>query len=352
MSVVSVGEKVTEKGMRGDQVRRWFNHRSYDHAQFAHVDSLARRKRDLGLSISAVLPAREVAGTIGPIVESLSHLQQASGLVDQVVVVDAHSQDGTAEVAHRHGVEVHREDELLPQFGRVVGKGDAMWRALSVARGDIVLYLDSDTTDFGPRFAYGVLGPLLSLEGVSFVKALYNRPLINGDRVQADNGARVTELTAKPLLNRFYPELAGFAQPLAGEVAAPRELLCSIPFLTGYGVETGMLIDVLGTVGLDAMAQVDLGLRVNRNQSLFALSKMSYAVLLAVESRLRREGRLPDGEPSSASEDGAATYLHSIRSAEGLSLEETVVEVVERPPLRTVVGQGGARRPSRALGRG
>jgi glucosyl-3-phosphoglycerate synthase len=159
-----------------------------------------------------------------------------------------------------------------------------------------------------------------------FVKAAYSRPSRDGATVEMEGSGRVTELTARPLFNLFYPELTGFVQPLAGELAARRELLRSIPFFTGYAVETGMLIDVLDAAGLDAMAQVDLGRRTNRNQGLFALSRMSYEVLRAVEARLRGEGRL--FEPA-----GGDAYVQAIRSSATLNLDRTEVKVVERPPI-------------------
>jgi glucosyl-3-phosphoglycerate synthase len=312
-------------------LERWIERRSYRHEQFVDLDSLARRKRELSVGVTAVLPAREVASTVGAIVDAIAALNERAPLVDQVLVVDAGSADGTADLARRHGAEVYDEDELMPAFGPAIGKGDAIWRALSVARGEVVVHLDADTPDFGPHFIYGMLAPLLTVPELRFVKGSYSRPLTNGPSLQADEGARVTELTAKPLLSLFYPELGGFAQPLAGETAATRELLVSIPYLTGYAVETAMLIDVLQAAGIDAMAQVDLGTRRNRNQSLHELGKMSYAVLMAVASRLRREGRLL--------EDGneRESYVRAIRSAGGLSLEAARVEVVERPPIGEVL---------------
>jgi glucosyl-3-phosphoglycerate synthase len=312
-------------------LERWLERRSYAHERFANLDSLAKRKRERSLAVTAVLPAREVASPVGAIVDAIGALNERAPLVDQLLVVDAGSADGSADVARRHGAEVYHEDELMPAFGPAIGKGDAIWRALSVARGELVLYLDADTPDFAPQFVYGMLAPLLTVPGVSFVKGSYSRPLANGGRPRLDEGARVTELTAKPLLGLFYPELGGFAQPLAGEMAATRELLSSIPFLTGYAVETGMLIDVLETAGIDAMAQVDLGSRSNRNQPLLELGRMSYAVLLAVASRLHRDGRLlePGGERD--------RYLRAVRSAAGLSLERARVEIVERPPIAEVL---------------
>jgi glucosyl-3-phosphoglycerate synthase len=241
-----------------------------------------------------VIPAREEAATIGPIVETCVML------AEQVVVVDAASSDRTAELAARAGAEVHQEAELMPQFGPGLGKGDAMWRALSVARGNVVLYLDADTEDFGEHFVRGMVGPLLTDPGVKFVKGSYRRPFKLGDRTLPEGGGRVTELTARPLLKAFYPELAALRQPLAGEVAARRDLLERLPFATGYAVEVAMLIDAYAAVGIEAMAQVDLDVRQNRHQPLSDLAPMADAVLAAVSERLAREGRLSErpGGPS------------------------------------------------------
>ena len=211
-----------------------------------------------------VLPTRNVAETIGPILARVALLNDRSGLIDQVMLVDADSTDGTGDIARACGAEVNSENELLPAFGPAQGKGDAMWRSLSVARGDIVMFADADTNNFDEHFIYGTLGPLLALPGLQFTKAAYRRPYTDGQQSVIDGGGRVTELMAKPLFNFFCPELTGFVQPLAGEFAAYRDLLCGIPFLTGYGVELGIMVDVLRAVGLPAMAQVDLGARQNR----------------------------------------------------------------------------------------
>jgi glucosyl-3-phosphoglycerate synthase len=278
--------------------------RSHHHSEFP-LELLLERKRG---QVTVVLPAREVAATIGPIVE---RLQSLDGLVDQILVVDAASADGSAEIAERLGADVRQEAELLPEFGPVLGKGDAMWRALAAVRGEVVVYLDSDTGDFSPHFATGLMGPLIADPAVQFVKAAYRRPFFD----RPEGGGRVNELMARPLLSAFYPELAGFAQPLAGEMAARRELLERIPYATGYAVETAMLLSVLEALGgTDGMAQVDLDLRRNRHQPLAALGPMAYAVLGVIHERLRREGRLEDGQ------------------LEG-------VETVERPPFATVAAR-------------
>src|SRR5436190_4212655 len=219
----------------------WHRRRSFHHSDFPPGRVAASRRE----SVSVCLPAREEAATIGPIVTMLIELKQ-HGVLDRVLVVDAASADGTAEVAGRHGAEVVQQDALLPGLGPVLGKGDAMWRALSVLDGDVVCFLDADSQDFGPHFACGMIGPLVCERGIAFVKGAYRRPFKLGGASAEDGGGRVTELTARPLLNLFYPELAGFRQPLAGEIAARRELLERLPFCTGYAVEIALLIDALG----------------------------------------------------------------------------------------------------------
>ena len=210
--------------------------RTFHHSDFP----TARLARERRASVSVCLPARDEAATIGRNLEQLLPLVGA-GVVDQLVVVDD-SRDGTGDIARDLGVEVHDQSSLLPEFGRVLGKGDAMWRALSVLRGDVVCFLDADSADLGPHFARGLLGPVL-LEGAELAKAFYRRPFRVGEVELPEGGGRVSELMARPLLDAFYPELAGFQQPLAGELAARRSLLERLPFVTGYGVEIALLID-------------------------------------------------------------------------------------------------------------
>jgi glucosyl-3-phosphoglycerate synthase len=314
--------------------RDWFEARSYQHEPFERLETLAVRKRELGLSLSVVLPCREVADTIGTIADEIHSLNERAPLVDEVVAVDAGSCDGTGEIARRHGIAVYHEDELMPAFGPTAGKGDAMWRALSVARGDLVMYLDADTTNFERHFVSGMLGPILAEPAVRFVKATYHRPFVGPDGTVLDDAGRVTELTAKPLLRIFYPELAGFGQPLSGELVADRELLESIPFWTGYAVETAMLIDVLEATGLDSMAQVDLGVRRNRSQSLRALGPMSYAVARAVVERALAERS--DEDAAGLPDLAADLFLRAVCTPDGTRLEEDPIELLERPPMARV----------------
>ncbi|TCJ16396.1 glucosyl-3-phosphoglycerate synthase [Rubrobacter taiwanensis] len=331
--------RIHEREYTPVNVAEWFERRSYHHAQFQDVEALARRKREVDVSVSVVLPGRNVADTIGGIIDQIHELNERAPLVDQILVVDADSSDGTSETARKHGAEVYSENELLPQYGPAIGKGDAMWRSLTVARGDLVAYADSDTRDFEPQFVYGILGPILTDPGIRFVKAAYRRPFRKGEEITLDGGGRVTELSTKPLFNLFYPQLTGFVQPLAGEFVAPKELFGSIPFFTGYAVETGMMIDVLRTVGLGAMAQVDLGTRQNRHQPLFELGKMAYSVVRAVARRLHQEGRLGQLVEPHLSESlyQLDSYVHAAASPEGLQLQEHVVDIVERPPLNEVL---------------
>ena len=318
-------------------VREWFEQRSFSHEDFAALGTPGRAPREV--STTLIFPTRNVAGTIGPILAEVARLNDRTGLIDQVMLVDADSPDGTAGIARAWGAEVYSENELLPDYGPAQGKGDAMWRSLSVARGDIVMFADADTSNFREQFIYGTLGPLLTMPEVQFTKAAYRRPFTDSSQSVADGGGRVTELMAKPLLNYFCPELTGFVQPLAGEFAAYRDLFCSIPFLTGYGVELGIMVDVLEDAGLGAMAQVDLGARQNRHQSLWDLSLMSSAVLRAMASRaaLPQGGISSPGAPAVRALRRPEMYLHAVATDRGLRLDEHANELHERPPLATIL---------------
>jgi len=278
--------------MTADPVSAWLRDRSFHHSRWDEAFLAARRE-----SVSVCLPARECAATIEPIVQSLAGLRRR-GAIDEIVVIDGDSRDDTARIAQRAGARVHREGELMPSYGPVLGKGDAMWRALSVLEGDLVCFLDADVLGFSTRYPIGLLAPLVELDDVSFVKAHYRRPFRHGDAVVPDGGGRVNHLLARPFLAVFHPLLAGVRQPLAGEIAARRTLLERLPFTTGYGVELAMLLDVVDAVGLDGMAQVDLDVHHNSHQPLAALSEMSYALLRVLAARLEHDGRLVELEPS------------------------------------------------------
>jgi glucosyl-3-phosphoglycerate synthase len=267
--------------------RRWALHRTFHHSQFPPQRVAAEREA----TVSVCLPARNEAATIGTIVDCLTPLVD-QGVIDQLVVVDD-STDGTADIARAGGAEVHDQSSLCPEFGPVQGKGDAMWRALTVLRGDVVCYLDADSERFGAHFAAALAGAVAIPGDVTFAKAFYRRPLrLDTGIEQPTGGGRVTELTARPLLKAFFPELAEMRQPLAGEIAAHRALLEQLPFALGYAVDIALLIDAWHVVGLAGMAQVDLDVRQNRHQPLDALGPMAEAVLCAVTDRLRADRRL------------------------------------------------------------
>jgi glucosyl-3-phosphoglycerate synthase len=256
-----------------------------------------------------------------------------TGLVDEIVVVDSRSTDATAEVAAAAGARVVSQDDVTRGLPRLEGKGDALWSGLAASTGDVVAFVDGDLREFSAHFVTGLLGPLLTDRSVEFVKGFYHRPLVGTASVETDGGGRVTELSARPLINLFWPELAGFVQPLAGEYAARRETLRQIPFVSGYGVEIGMLIDLLDLVGLDALAQVDLGERLHRHQGTEALGRMSAQIMVTAWSRLYRRGQVTEPVPPS-------TLLTQFRrggadALPNLDREIVVSEigVAERPPL-------------------
>ncbi len=297
------------------RARSWHRTNTFSHHEFP-AERLAAQRAE---TVSICLPARDEEATIGAILSALIPLLQ-TGVIDQLVVID-NSTDATAAIARSLGAEVHAAASLMPELGAVLGKGDAMWRALSVLRGEIVCFLDADSEQFGAHFACGMIGPLVCRPHTAFVKGFYRRPFRLGDVTLPEGGGRVTELTARPLINLFYPDLAAVEQPLAGEMAARRELLEQLPFVTGYGVDIALLLDAHERAGLDAIAQVDLEVRQNAHQALRDLGPMAYAVLQAVGARLEREGRLHGPLPS------------SFLAWDADELTTVAAELVERPPL-------------------
>ena len=283
VSVVTAArtEGRAERGLARDlELARWLSERRYRGAEF----SPARLLEGKETTVAAILPTRECAGTVGPILEALAPLREL-GLLDELLVVDADSPDGTATVAREYGVRVLLESELRPELGPGRGKGDAMWRAAGATGSELLVFLDADTADFQPGFLTGLLGPVLLDPAVALVKGTFRRPLALGDEVREGEGGRVTELVARPLLNLHFPSLSGFTQPLAGEIAIRRNLFERLSVPVGYGVEIAMLIDALSLAGLDGLAEVDLGARQNRHQSLRDLSAMAGEVMVAVERR-------------------------------------------------------------------
>ncbi|MFC5800910.1 glucosyl-3-phosphoglycerate synthase [Streptomyces formicae] len=315
-----------------EEVERWLARRSWSVAD-RPLDQLVAAKRAAGrdTSVSVVLPALNEEATVGEIVSVIRRelMTEAVPLVDELVVVDSGSTDRTSEVAARAGARVVHRDAILPRIPAVPGKGEVLWRSLLVTGGDIVCFVDADLKEFSADFVSGIVGPLLTDPDVQFVKAMYDRPLAGapgggGRPGGAEQGGRVTELVARPLLNLHWPQLAGFVQPLGGEYAARRSLLERLPFPVGYGVELGLLVDALHTVGLDALAQVDVGVRLHRHQDGQALGRMAAAIYRTAQLRLFR-GHL------------VRPALTQFERGEGGFVPRThAVDTEERPPMAEI----------------
>jgi glucosyl-3-phosphoglycerate synthase len=255
------------------------------------LDDLLAAKSASGLSASLVVPARNEAATVGDVVGRVRQaLMETTDLLDEIVVIDSDSTDDTYAVAEDAGAVVHRSAEIRPDLGSVPGKGEAMWKSLFVTRGDVLVFMDADLLDWDTHFVPGLLGPLLTRPEIALVKGFYERPLLAGegstDESAAYEGGRVTELTARPLLAVLHPELAGLVQPLAGEWAVRRSLFASLSVPTGYAVETAALIDTARALGVDAIAQVDLGRRAHRHQALRDLGAMATQIAATAVARL------------------------------------------------------------------
>ncbi|MFJ5076349.1 glucosyl-3-phosphoglycerate synthase [Streptomyces sp. NPDC088553] len=302
-----------------EEVERWLDRGSWSVAD-RPLERILAAKRNT--KVSVVLPALNEEATVGDIVAVIRRelMSEAVPLVDELVVIDSGSSDRTAEVAAAAGARVVARDAILPRIPAVPGKGEVLWRSLMVTTGDVVCFIDADLRDFSADFVSGIVGPLLTDPDVDFVKAMYDRPF--GDT--PGQGGRVTELVARPLLNLHWPRLAGFVQPLGGEYAARRSLLERLPFPVGYGVELGLLVDALHTVGLDALAQVDVGVRKHRHQDGQALGRMAAAIYRTAQLRLSRghlvRPRLTQFE----------------RGEEGFEPRTYDVDTEERPPMAEI----------------
>ncbi|MBK8422060.1 MAG: glucosyl-3-phosphoglycerate synthase [Anaerolineales bacterium] len=268
-------------------VDKWFAENTFHADEFADLKYLLSLKEKQNLTISLALPALNEEQTVGKVIRTIKNvLMKRIPLLDEIVLIDSNSTDRTRQIAKKIDVPVYIHQEVLSQYGARKGKGEALWKSLYCTRGDIIIWIDTDIVNIHPRFIYGLIGPLLLRPEIDFVKGFYRRPLKVGNKMQAGSGGRVTELTARPLLNLFYPELSGMIQPLSGEYGGRRKVLEQMPFFSGYGVEIGLLIDMLEKFGLRSIAQVDLQERIHHNQPLEALGKMSFAIIQAVIRKL------------------------------------------------------------------
>jgi glucosyl-3-phosphoglycerate synthase len=318
--------------MRPD-ARAWFQHRTTSATSLAELDldALLRAKRRGQHRISVVLPARNEEATVGHLVADLrEHWMHRVPLVDELLVVDSDSTDATAAVARAAGADVVATTEVLPAHGTRPGKGEALWKSLAATTGDLVVFLDSDLIGDVAHYVPGLLGPLLTDPQVLYVKGCYTRPLEVDGRIQPAGGGRVTELTARPLLNALWPELAGFVQPLGGEYAGRRSALEQVPFVGAYGVEIGLLIDLLRLGGLASLAQVDLGVRRHTSQNQEALGSMAGQVVSTVLARAEC------GRPGHRRLDPSGLLTQFRHDGTGFVPRSSPVAVDERPPMETI----------------
>jgi hypothetical protein len=314
-------------------VDNWFAENTYHSREFANLERLALLKEQQGVRISLGLPALNEEETVGNVIQTVKKaLMDDIPLLDEIVLIDSGSIDYTREIASDMDIPVFIHQEILPEQGAYRGKGEALWKSLHVLSGDIIAWIDTDISNIHPRFVYGVIGPLLRDPNVQYVKGFYRRPLMRGDKPIAGSGGRVTELTARPFFNLFYPELSGLIQPLSGEYAGRRSALDRLPFFTGYGVETGLLIDILEKYGIAGIAQVDLLERIHHSQPLPSLSKMSFSIMQVVFKRLeyRHQVRLLD-------QSNLTMNLIRFGQQQGYSLEPEEIQELERPPMRSIL---------------
>lgn len=270
----------------------WLQKRTFHHGVFWDLKQLVEAKEKQGLTISLCLPALNEEATIGKeIVILKSELYDRYRLVDEIAVVDSGSTDKTREIAADFGADVYLSEEHLTECGDRKGKGENLWKALHLLKGDVIVYVDSDINNIHPRFVYGLVGPLINDPEVQYVKAFYDRPLAFSGGYRPTGGGRVTEILIRPLFSLFYPELTAVIQPLSGEYAGRREILEQIPFPVGYGVETAMLIDIYNKLGMNAFAQTDLDKRVHRNQETTSLGRMAFGICRTLFNRLGEEDR-------------------------------------------------------------
>jgi glucosyl-3-phosphoglycerate synthase len=315
--------------MRPD-ARAWFEHRTTSATSLAEIDvpALLLAKRRGGHRISVVLPARDEEATVGVLVRDLvDRWVDRVPLVDELVVVDSNSRDRTVEVAREAGAQVVAAADVLPGHGDRPGKGEALWKSLAATTGDLVVFMDSDLLGDVGHYVPGLLTPLLTDPRVGYVKGCYTRPLSVDGEHRPTGGGRVTELTARPLLNALWPELAGFVQPLGGEYAGRRSALEQVPFVSGYGVEVGLLVDLLQVCGLPGLAQVDLGTRQHSHQTDEALGTMAGQIVSTVLARAER------GRPGRRRLEPGGLLTQFAHDGRRFVPTSRTVAVDERPPM-------------------
>lgn len=310
----------------------WLKKNTFHYSDFSDIRRLVEKKKKRNISISLCLPTLNEEKTIAKeIVIMKSELMTRHPLLDEIVVIDSGSKDNTREIAKSFGADVYEADSILPGLEKFKGKGENLWKALYVTKGDIIVYVDSDIKNIHHRFVYGLIGPLLHYDGIKYTKAFYDRPIAIGkSKIRPTGGGRVTELVIRPLFSLFFPELTQILQPLSGEYAGFREIYEKIPFPIGYGVETSMILDIYEKWGLDVIAQVDLEKRVHRNQDTKALGKMAFVILKTFIKRVEKL-KLIDLKKDIFSE---MIQYNLVKNK--IKPDKLEIEGFERPPMKTI----------------
>ncbi len=309
-------------------IEHWLPNHTFHYSSFWDFRHLVEAKQAQNLRISLCIPTLNEEHTIGKeIVIFKSELMSRYPLLDEIAVIDSGSTDNTREVAASFGAEVYLAEEILPEVGSKRGKGENLWKAIYQLTGDIIVYVDADIKNIHPRFAYGLVAPLIYRPEIKYVKAFYDRPLAFSQGIRPSGGGRVTEILVRPLFSLFFPELTALIQPLSGEYAVRREVLEAIPFPIGYGVETSHLIDVYHKWGMEAFGQTDLDQRVHRNQATRDLGKMSFGILQTFLNRAKALGLVPH-----VPELQSILRQFQVKEGQFEQIEYHIVEE-ERPPM-------------------
>lgn len=310
----------------------WLKKNTFHYSEFSDISRLVEEKKKKNISISLCLPTLNEEKTIAKeIVIMKSELMTRHPLLDEIVVIDSGSKDNTLEIAKAFGADVYEASSILPNLEKFKGKGENLWKALYVTKGDIIVYIDSDIKNIHHRFVYGLIAPLILFDRIKYTKAFYDRPIAIGkSKIRPTGGGRVTELVIRPLFSLFFPELTQILQPLSGEYAGFREIFEKIPFPIGYGVETSMILDICEKWGLDVISQVDLERRVHRNQDTKALGKMAFVILKTFLQRIEKL------ELIDLKKDIFSEMIQYNLVKNKIKPDKLKIEGFERPPMETI----------------
>ncbi len=310
----------------------WLKKNTFHYSEFTDISRLVEEKKKKNILISLCLPTLNEEKTIAKeIVIMKSELMTRHPLLDEIVVIDSGSKDNTLEIAKSFGADVYEASSILPNLEQFKGKGENLWKALYVTKGDIIVYIDADIKNIHHRFVYGLIAPLLLFDNIKYTKAFYDRPIAIGkSKIRPTGGGRVTELVIRPLFSLFFPELTQILQPLSGEYAGFREIFEKIPFPIGYGVETSMILDICEKWGLDVMAQVDLERRIHRNQDTKALGKMAFVILKTFFNRIEKL------ELIDLKKDIFSEMIQYNLVKDRIKPDKLEIECFERPPIETI----------------